>query len=80
MYRIVVRDSSSRLAVLNAPGLPSQPHAFAPDFELTGGHQIRRTWLLAATLGYVHRDHLDPGTELTLAEVPTVKVAPLSFA
>ncbi|MBN1209535.1 MAG: aminomethyltransferase family protein [Myxococcaceae bacterium] len=31
-------------------------------------------------LGYVHRDHLDPGTELTLAEGPTVKVAPLPFA
>ncbi|SET85174.1 aminomethyltransferase family protein [Stigmatella erecta] len=30
-------------------------------------------------LGYVHRDHLDPGTELTLAEGPTVKVAPLPF-
>jgi aminomethyltransferase len=31
-------------------------------------------------LGYVHRDHLDPGTELTLAEGRTVKVAPLPFA
>jgi aminomethyltransferase len=31
-------------------------------------------------LGYVHRDHLEPGTELTLAEGPTVKVAPLPFA
>lgn len=30
-------------------------------------------------LGYVHRDHLDPGTELTLAEGPTVKVVPLPF-
>jgi aminomethyltransferase len=31
-------------------------------------------------LGYVHRDHLEPGTELTLAEGSTVKVAPLPFA
>lgn len=31
-------------------------------------------------LAYVHRDHLDPGTELTLAEGPTVKVAALPFA
>lgn len=31
-------------------------------------------------LAYVHRDHLDPGTELTLAAGPSVKVAPLPFA
>jgi folate-binding protein YgfZ len=30
-------------------------------------------------LGYVHRDHLDPGTELTVAGGPTVTVAALPF-
>ncbi|HYI02749.1 aminomethyltransferase family protein [Hyalangium sp.] len=61
----------------------------APGTELRKGEK-KVGWLTSVVrspaqgqrvaLGYVHRDHLEPGTELTLAEGPTVKVAPLPFA
>ena len=61
----------------------------APGAELRKGEK-KVGWLTSVVrspttgqrvaLGYVHRDHLEPGTELTLAEGPTVKVAPLPFA
>ena len=61
----------------------------APGTELRRGEK-KVGWLTSVVrspvkgqrvaLGYVHRDSLDPGTELTLAEGPaTVKVAPLPF-
>lgn len=60
----------------------------APGTELRKGEK-KVGWLTSVVrspaqgqrvaLGYVHRDHLEPGTELTLAEGPTVKVAPLPF-
>jgi folate-binding protein YgfZ len=61
----------------------------APGAELRKGDK-KVGWLTSVVrsptrgqrvaLGYVHRDHLEPGTELTLAEGPTVTVAPLPFA
>ncbi|MDY7227229.1 aminomethyltransferase family protein [Hyalangium rubrum] len=61
----------------------------APGTELRKGEK-KVGWLTSVVrspatgqqvaLGYVHRDHLEPGTELTLAEGPTVKVAALPFA
>ncbi len=60
----------------------------APGAELRKGEK-KVGWLTSVVrspaqgqrvaLGYVHRDHLEPGTELSLAEGPTVKVAPLPF-
>ncbi|WP_224372084.1 CAF17-like 4Fe-4S cluster assembly/insertion protein YgfZ [Hyalangium versicolor] len=64
------------------------------DLEVAPGTELRKGekkvgWITSVVrspvqgqrvaLGYVHRDHLTPGTELTLAEGPTVKVAPLPF-
>jgi aminomethyltransferase len=61
----------------------------APGTELRKGEK-KVGWLTSVVrspaqgqrvaLGYVHRDHLEPGTELTLADGPVVKVAPLPFA
>lgn len=61
----------------------------APGTELRKGEK-KVGWLTSVVrspaqgqrvaLGYVHRDHLEPGTELTLAEGATVRVAPLPFA
>ncbi|MCP3141667.1 CAF17-like 4Fe-4S cluster assembly/insertion protein YgfZ [Pyxidicoccus xibeiensis] len=61
----------------------------APGTELRRGEK-KVGWLTSVVrspvkgqrvaLGYVHRDSLEPGTELTLAEGPaTAKVAPLPF-
>jgi folate-binding protein YgfZ len=61
----------------------------APGTELRRGEK-KVGWLTSVVrspaqgqrvaLGYVHKDSLEPGTELTLAEGPsTVKVAPLPF-
>ena len=60
----------------------------APGTELRKGEK-KVGWLTSVVrspaqgqrvaLAYVHKDHLEPGTELTLATGSTVKVAPLPF-